>query len=281
MRGTVNYSSTAPVLRMIMAQTLLNILSGCSPRAANGHATAPPSYVMNSRRFIRSPRRRAAGSYRARRDLSRRTSATSLAPKRRKEMDRRHHQRFGTAMGLSEDEGRSSSAATRQTRVVGSDGRSLVRVALFSTDSAKDRTVANIRRLAAFLQPLGHVTTDRQIRQMVRRPRRAPQFNRSLPCPLAIWLALRRGRLGGHLAIKPVEKILFDDRKLRAADRIDVVISNNMEFARLKRLANDRRSSFAAYFKALANYRDGFPKRQQWLPVTLFSLLMSNYRKAR
>src|SRR5262249_7416388 len=33
-----------------------------------------------------------------------RTWATSLAPKRRKEMDRRHHQRFGTAMGLSEDE---------------------------------------------------------------------------------------------------------------------------------------------------------------------------------
>ena len=48
----------------------------------------------------------------------------------------------------------------------------------------------------------------------------------SLPCSLAIWLArnLRRGRLGGHLAIKPVEKILFDDRKLRAADRVDVVL---------------------------------------------------------
>src|SRR6516225_9967330 len=118
---------------------------------------------------------------------------------------------------------------------------------------------------------------------MVRRLRCAPQFNRSLPCPLAIRLAcrLRRGRLGSQLAIKPVEKILFDDRKLRAADRIDVVVSDDMEFARLKRLANDRRSSFAAYIKALANYRDGFPKRQQWLPVTLFSLLMSNYRKAR
>ena len=90
---------------------------------------------------------------------------------------------------------------------------------------------------------------------MVRRPSCAPQFNRSLPRPLAIWFArrLRRGRLGGHLAIKPVEKILFDDRKLRAADRIDVIISNNMEFARLKRVANDRRSSFAAYIKALAN----------------------------
>src|SRR5215471_20855441 len=32
-----------------------------------------------------------------------RTSATNLAPKRRKEMDRRHDQRFGIAMGLSED----------------------------------------------------------------------------------------------------------------------------------------------------------------------------------
>src|SRR6516162_6089749 len=124
-------------------------------------------------------------------------------------------------------------------------------VSLSSTDSAKDRSVANVCRLVVFLQPLGHVTTDRQIRQMVRRPSCAPQFNRSLPCPLAIWLArnLRRG----HLAIKPVEKILFDDRKLRAADRIDVVISDDMEFARLKRVAKDRRSSFAAYIKALAN----------------------------
>jgi len=88
---------------------------------------------------------------------------------------------------------------------------------------------------------------------MVRRACCAPQFNRCLPYPLAIRLAFRRGRLGGHLAIKPVEKILFDDRKLRAANRIDVVISDDMEFARLKRLANDRHSSFAAYIKALAN----------------------------
>ena len=34
-------------------------------------------------------------------------------------------------------------------------------VSLFSTDTAKDRTVANIRRLAVVLQPLGHFTTDR------------------------------------------------------------------------------------------------------------------------
>jgi hypothetical protein len=31
---------------------------GCCARAASGHATAPPSSDMNSRRFIRSPRRR-------------------------------------------------------------------------------------------------------------------------------------------------------------------------------------------------------------------------------
>src|SRR5262249_30568465 len=86
---------------------------------------------------------------------------------------------------------------------------------LSSADSAKDRSVANVRCLVAFLQPLGHVTTDRQIRQMVRRPRYAPQFNRSLPYPLAILRArrLRRGCAGGHVAIKPVEKIPFDDRK--------------------------------------------------------------------
>ena len=31
---------------------------------------------------------------------------------------------------------------------------------LFSADGAKDRSVANVRRLAVFLQPLGHFTTD-------------------------------------------------------------------------------------------------------------------------
>src|SRR6516164_8615687 len=34
-----------------------------------------------------------------------RTSATSSAPRGRKKMDQRYQQRFGTAMGLSEDEG--------------------------------------------------------------------------------------------------------------------------------------------------------------------------------
>src|SRR6516165_182321 len=44
-------------------QSRLSRLAGCCARAASGHATdAPPSKVMNSRRFItRSPRRRAAG----------------------------------------------------------------------------------------------------------------------------------------------------------------------------------------------------------------------------
>ena len=39
-------------------------IAGCCARAASGHAAAPPSSVMNSRRFTRSPRRRA-GSVRA------------------------------------------------------------------------------------------------------------------------------------------------------------------------------------------------------------------------
>ena len=33
-------------------------IAGCCARAASGHAAAPPSNVMNSRRFTRSPRRR-------------------------------------------------------------------------------------------------------------------------------------------------------------------------------------------------------------------------------
>ena len=38
-------------------------IAGCCARAASGHAAAaPPSSVMNSRRFIRSPRRRAERS---------------------------------------------------------------------------------------------------------------------------------------------------------------------------------------------------------------------------
>ena len=77
---------------------------------------------------------------------------------------------------------------------------------------------------------------------MVRRSGCAPQFNRSLPYQLTIRLlarSLRSDRGGGRMAIQPVEKILFDDRKLRAADRIDVVTSDDIEFARLKRVAND------------------------------------------
>jgi hypothetical protein len=55
------------------------------------------------------------------------------------------------------------------------------------------------------------------------------------------------------LAIKSIEKILLDDRKERAADWVDVVISNDSELARLKRFANDCRSSSAACIKALSN----------------------------
>ena len=37
---------------------MIGIFAGCCARAASGHAAAPPSSVMNSRRFTRSPRRR-------------------------------------------------------------------------------------------------------------------------------------------------------------------------------------------------------------------------------
>jgi hypothetical protein len=33
-------------------------IAGCCARATSGHAAAPPSAAMNSRRFTRSPRRR-------------------------------------------------------------------------------------------------------------------------------------------------------------------------------------------------------------------------------
>ena len=56
-----------------------------------------------------------------------------------------------------------------------------------SANGAKDRRVANVRCSVVFVQPLGHFATDRQIRQMVGRPRCAPQFDRSPPYPLANW----------------------------------------------------------------------------------------------
>jgi hypothetical protein len=47
---------------VLVARRYQMIGIGCCPRAASGHAAAaPPSSVMNSRRLIRSPRRRAAG----------------------------------------------------------------------------------------------------------------------------------------------------------------------------------------------------------------------------
>ena len=39
-------------------------MAACCARAATGHAAAPPSRVMNLRRFIRSPRRRGRGRIR-------------------------------------------------------------------------------------------------------------------------------------------------------------------------------------------------------------------------
>jgi len=39
-----------------------NAKAGCCARAATGHAAAPPSSVMNSRRFIRLPHRRWAST---------------------------------------------------------------------------------------------------------------------------------------------------------------------------------------------------------------------------
>ncbi len=53
--GCVAYWPGAVVLR-----NPITGIAGCCARAASGHATAaPPRSVMNSRRFIRSPRRRA------------------------------------------------------------------------------------------------------------------------------------------------------------------------------------------------------------------------------
>jgi len=43
-------------------------IAGCCARAASGHVTAaPPSSVMNSRRFIRSPHRRERAAWPAHR----------------------------------------------------------------------------------------------------------------------------------------------------------------------------------------------------------------------
>ena len=50
------------------------------------------------------------------------------------------------------------------------------------------------------------------------------------------------------------KSLLAWDRQLPKQQRVQlVVISDDIEFARLKRVANDRRSFFAAYIKAPAN----------------------------
>jgi hypothetical protein len=48
--------------RTMLPRNPITGIAPCCARAASGHAAAtPPSSVMNSRRFIRSPRRRARG----------------------------------------------------------------------------------------------------------------------------------------------------------------------------------------------------------------------------
>jgi hypothetical protein len=43
------------------ASAILTGIDACCARAPSGHATAPPSSVMNSRRFIGSPQRGGSG----------------------------------------------------------------------------------------------------------------------------------------------------------------------------------------------------------------------------
>src|SRR5262249_53898016 len=52
--GEVETGVARPRLRCLMRATF----AGCCARTASGHAAAPPSSVMNSRRLTRSPRRR-------------------------------------------------------------------------------------------------------------------------------------------------------------------------------------------------------------------------------
>src|SRR5262249_41922680 len=52
--GEVETGVAPPRLRCLMRATF----AGCCARTASGHAAAPPSSVMNSRRLIHSPRRR-------------------------------------------------------------------------------------------------------------------------------------------------------------------------------------------------------------------------------
>ena len=63
MRSRISGSSVL----LPLVNTPIRRIAGCCARAASGHAAAaPPSSVMNSRRFIRSPRRRGRAASPAR-----------------------------------------------------------------------------------------------------------------------------------------------------------------------------------------------------------------------
>src|SRR5262249_58392923 len=55
-------TNSAESSRAVLLRNPTTGIEYCCARAASGHAAAPASPVMNSRRFIQSPRRRAAGT---------------------------------------------------------------------------------------------------------------------------------------------------------------------------------------------------------------------------
>ena len=74
-------------------------IAGCCARAASGHAAAaPPSSVMNSRRFIRSPRRRGRA---ASRDVEAERLG-GLEIDHQLELGRLHHRQVGGLLPLED-----------------------------------------------------------------------------------------------------------------------------------------------------------------------------------
>src|SRR5215468_10396424 len=64
-RNAFNMAGVGGEAERIPTRACETVGAGSCARAASGHAAAaPPSSVMNSRRFIRSPRRRARAAYR-------------------------------------------------------------------------------------------------------------------------------------------------------------------------------------------------------------------------
>ena len=53
-----NATATIPIVMAASGDPVGTGVAACCARAASGHPTAPPSSMMNARRFIRSPRRR-------------------------------------------------------------------------------------------------------------------------------------------------------------------------------------------------------------------------------